>query len=1314
MRSSDFQEQRSPNLLRILYLAAAIFIMIAVPFLASRWNQTPFLGGFLTPSLEFKNYSNLLSDENWLVQELSLGSDDKLTAINDEPVHSSTDISRILSAYEPGDTVTLSITSRDNRNVQIEVSLSSIPTIFRLFYEYLPLFIAILCFLSGLWVFSDQRKQNINIAFTVFTTSTTIFLSTYYDYLTTHQLVAFFYASIGIVAASLVQIALLFPFRRQPQKQPNWLSYIAYPHNIILIGIAIFQWQNPSEHLTLTTCTWMLIASLAISVIVFMVFAMIAAYRLTSPIIKRRYNMLIAAAAISFLPFVFVIIISWINGSESPINPLLFSFLCVLPITYTFQIRRYLIPQTKREFYRFLIYIVVSTIFGLMYLIIIRLVNQIFIRSISPDNPLIIMVMIILVAFIFDPIRRIIERKLFTPSSSSEWGKTLAMNFSSVLTATNNPDLAVDLLTDTIEKMMYPQHVHVFLFDPQIPGYVARTTLESEGETKLIAPNDSVIARTIEKLRDILYFRQDNSQSTKNKSQTQLWDEYGSCVFAPIPGSYRIHGWVAIGPKKDGNPYSADDIDLIGTLTHQFSMVYERVDAMTSIRDRLQEMEILNNIAAAINKHVVFDELLLSIFKEIHSIIPIEHFSLVMDSEIQGFFNRLFLYENGKVVISTEQTQPLPEDFIERIAIKNGKPEIVHDNCKWLIIPLTVNERIIGALSVGHSNEQTPFERIDLSLINSIANLVSGAIDKADLLRSSQQQALQLATLNRVSQQITSTLVLETLLKNILNGAIEILNSTSGILMITDITGDKLEFRVTAGAIGAELSGKHLHVNEGIAGQAYTTRKPVIENNINRNKLGYLDISPATKSRIESVVAVPLIARGVVIGVLDILNKRNKAPFTENDVNVLQGFANQAAIAIHNATLYSQTDKALEKRIEELYIMQKIDRDLNSTRDISQAMQVILQAAIIHTHASAGSIGILDRDSVILTDIHQILGDPEELNRKEGLSLKDFPFLLQDDGKGYQVKKSDKLSEYLGIPNVLKVHHFFKPDLSDSISALLLLHIDSSKTINREDLEFLTRLSDHAMIALKNIYLYQELHEAIQMKNDFIHFISHELKNPLTVIKGYADILRKGMAGEINEEQSDFLTTITHNVKHMSTFITDLSDQSQIETRSLRLIFEQASTVEVIDEVLHTYENQIKEKAIEVQVDVVREIPDIWCDRIRLIQILSNLISNAIKYTPSGGKIIVGAKHAINEWDQKGAAEVVHVWVEDNGFGIPARDQEHLFEKFFRGTDTKIRKISGSGLGLRISKTLTEMMGGMLWFESTEGKGSTFHFTIPI
>ena len=532
--------------------------------------------------------------------------------------------------------------------------------------------------------------------------------------------------------------------------------------------------------------------------------------------------------------------------------------------------------------------------------------------------------------------------------------------------------------------------------------------------------------------------------------------------------------------------------------------------------------------------------------------------------------------------------------------------------------------------------------------------------------------------------------------------------------MTIDKNTDEFEFTVATGPITTPLIGKRLPSDKGIAGELYTQRIPIIINNVDHNQLWLKNSNPEIISHVQNILAVPLITQGEIVGILEMINKKNDIPFNKDDLEILEGFASQAAIAIQNATLYTETDRSLEKRIKELYTIQEIDRELNAAKDMPLALEITLRAALTHTHAQAGSIGIIDVDTEYFDDICQILPDKEFPIQKDKVALKNFPWFSEESDKNYALLDSQDLSKILGISSSYQSHYLKQSKFEAEQYIILILHLDPVDTLKKEDIEFLDRLGDHAFFALKNTFLYQELNDAIQEKNEFISYISHELKNPLTVIKGYADILKKGMAGNVNEEQVDFLTTITHNVRQMNTFITDLSDQSRIETRSLRMIFEASSAQEVINEVLHTYENQINEKSLDVQVKTGKDIPGAWCDRLRLIQILSNLVSNAIKYTPEGGKVEIGAEHAFNTWDEKGTAEVIHFWVEDNGYGISKEDQCHLFEKFFRGTTKKIEKISGTGLGLRISKTLTEMMGGKMWFESIENKGSTFHFTIPI
>ncbi len=228
---------------------------------------------------------------------------------------------------------------------------------------------------------------------------------------------------------------------------------------------------------------------------------------------------------------------------------------------------------------------------------------------------------------------------------------------------------------------------------------------------------------------------------------------------------------------------------------------------------------------------------------------------------------------------------------------------------------------------------------------------------------------------------------------------------------------------------------------------------------------------------------------------------------------------------------------------------------------------------------------------------------------------------------------------------------------------------------------------------------------ADRSKSEFVSIVSHELKIPMTSIKGYSDLMLSGATGQLSENQTSFLTTIRTNVNRMATLVSDLADISRIESGNLRLEPRNVPIWDVIDEVVTLTRPQITKSNQTITVDIPLELPKGWCDRNRIAQVLTNLLNNANKYTPEGGAIIV---HAILDND------MIQIKVEDNGFGIAPEDQQKLFSKFFRSADDKVREAPGTGLGLSITKNLIELQGGKIWFESEFRKGTSFFFTVPI
>ncbi len=280
-----------------------------------------------------------------------------------------------------------------------------------------------------------------------------------------------------------------------------------------------------------------------------------------------------------------------------------------------------------------------------------------------------------------------------------------------------------------------------------------------------------------------------------------------------------------------------------------------------------------------------------------------------------------------------------------------------------------------------------------------------------------------------------------------------------------------------------------------------------------------------------------------------------------------------------------------------------------------------------------------------------------------------------------------------------------------SVIGLILLESTNS---TQQDVNFLNRLSDHAAIAISNAQLYAEVQRANEAKSEFVSFVAHELKNPMTSIKGYAELLSKGVVGPITEAQTNFLHTIHSNVERMSTLVSDLNDNSKIEAGRLRLDYISVNMLDIVDDVVKSTSAQIDDKKQTIDLKVPDNLPNVWADPTRVGQVLVNLVSNSNKYTSEGGHITIGAELSDNQWDPEGAEQVVHIWVEDNGIGIAPEDQQKIFQKFFRSDDSKTREVPGSGLGLNITRSLVEMQGGRIWFESEFRKGTTFHFTVPV
>jgi PAS domain S-box-containing protein len=239
----------------------------------------------------------------------------------------------------------------------------------------------------------------------------------------------------------------------------------------------------------------------------------------------------------------------------------------------------------------------------------------------------------------------------------------------------------------------------------------------------------------------------------------------------------------------------------------------------------------------------------------------------------------------------------------------------------------------------------------------------------------------------------------------------------------------------------------------------------------------------------------------------------------------------------------------------------------------------------------------------------------------------------------------------------------------------------------------------------KLIQTYQELERVTKMKTQFIDVVSHELRTPLTVMRGYLDLLESEYAPVADPKFSQKLKTIRTNTDKLYALVESMLDVSRLEKGILQINVEPTKIDTILDEVVKVRSHDAADKKQTISLEVEGEMPLIMADRRRIRDVFNNIIDNSVKYTEEGGKVQIGARDE---------GKMMHVWIKDNGVGIPLENLGRIFDRFYIvSSDDLSHQVDRIGLSLPISKGIVEAHGGRIWVESQVGKGSVFHISLP-
>ncbi len=410
--------------------------------------------------------------------------------------------------------------------------------------------------------------------------------------------------------------------------------------------------------------------------------------------------------------------------------------------------------------------------------------------------------------------------------------------------------------------------------------------------------------------------------------------------------------------------------------------------------------------------------------------------------------------------------------------------------------------------------------------------------------------------------------------------------------------------------------------------------------------------------RLQQVVALPMEIKRELIGVLYVFRAYGTR-FTANDRQILASFADHAAIAVYNAQLYESISQ--EKR--------RLDAILEYSAD-----------------------GVL-----ILARAHRIVVFNHALAQLSGWSAAEALGRHHDEVIRWARLETDRdlagaVAGGWPLPSVQPL--YVEGDLRRRNGGTVSVGITYAPLFDR---------GGHLVNVIANVRDITRFREADEIKSTFISVISHELKTPVALIKGYADTLLREDAHWDPETTRESLTVVLEEADRLNQLIDNLLDASRLQAGGVPLELDRVALDALAERVASRFRTQTQ--IHEIVVRFPRDFPTITGDPGRLEQVLSNLVSNGIKYSPAGGRIEISGRALPNE---------VVITVSDEGAGIPFQEQPRIFERFFRGAQERHQRTPGAGLGLYLAKAITEAHGGRMWVESSPGKGAAFSFAIPM
>lgn len=696
-------------------------------------------------------------------------------------------------------------------------------------------------------------------------------------------------------------------------------------------------------------------------------------------------------------------------------------------------------------------------------------------------------------------------------------------------------------------------------------------------------------------------------------------------------------------------------------LSEQSETLYDNVELLKA---RVEALSIINNLATKLGQTLEFDVFLEELSSATVETARCER-SLVLVSDEQetvlefGACNfrlpnneQQNNLENFRLNIFKPETSSIAELWLAGKSVHvDANMTDAHTSFQWIrgamntlgfmSSPIILYGRLLGVVIAGNSNSDAPYTEEQQKWLDLVANSAATPLQNARLHHKTVQELAdsmrEMYILRQIDRELNDTIDLNHVFEITLDWALRFTNAHSTSLALYDQDTNNLHFLME---YGYDMPQEQIQLLRQENGTGLTGR---VANS------GYAEVVPDVTtdadfvrlaSNTRSQMAVPVMREDRVVAVITLESKKLNG-FTDTHLDFVQKLATRAGVAIDNARLY---EEAIRER-------GKLSHILNNTADV--VMVIGNDDRIILINQSALSALRLYAN--------------QDYSKQSATAILEHTSLLNTFQRAKEV--GENITEEVEMPNERIFHANFRR--FESIGWIVVMHdITPFKEMDR-------------------------------LKGELIATVSHDLKQPLSVMNGYIELMI--MQQTVSSQGLNSVQMIRRAMQNMRQLIDDLLDLAKIES-GIKLDLQPVQAQNIIQDCVDQVRPSAQSKSMTLINNVAEDLPNVLGDRSRLRQILINLISNGVKYTPAEGWVKVGAEVRGN---------TVRITIQDNGMGISPEDQIHIFERFYRVRRPETDSIEGTGLGLAIVKSLVEAHGGQISLESKMGEGSTFSLILP-